>query len=156
MGLFTHEYVCLKRLFPRKKQRKDWPERWSAAVAACHGKGVYFPKEDEPYAMVARRDSPVWKYLARGVGGFRDATGHGEPPFAYSSGLGWRVWRPGKEKRKKDNDITLDEKSRYVRKIRRKEREQKRTEERNLIKEIEKSLAKNLKFDKEIKIQFKL
>ena len=40
--------------------------------------------------MLAKPNSPIWKALSKGVGGFDDAIGSGEPPFAINSGLGWK------------------------------------------------------------------
>lgn len=83
------EYISLSRVSPRKKPRTDWPVRWRAAAEACNWRGVLKPKKDT-LLMAARKNSPIWEELAKGAGGFRDAIGEGEPPFAYGSGMGWK------------------------------------------------------------------
>ena len=98
------KYLELLRVRSVKKPRKDWPIRWSAAVDAASRKGLLtIPKQEE--RMIAKEDSPIWKKLAEGAGGFRDATGEGEPPFAFGSEMGWKEVK-GKELRVKSDNIS--------------------------------------------------
>ena len=111
------EYIFLERIYERKKPRKDWSQRWSAAVKACKGKGVYIPKQNEGYIMGAKKDSPVWKELARGAGGYRDTIGKGEPPFCYGSGMGWRSQPKSQEERLQEEIKRQIEKMKLPKKI---------------------------------------
>lgn len=87
----------LTRIEERKRPRKDWQKRWQSAGEAVKWAGVLWPKEKEdekerkPKRMIAYENSPIWRALARGEGGFRDVIGEGKPPFAYGSGMGWKI-----------------------------------------------------------------
>ena len=86
----SHEVYWLTRIFERKKPRKDWARRWHEAGRSVNWVGVCLKnKNSSSDEMLAEIDSPIWKALASGVGGFRDALGKGTPPFAYGSGMGW-------------------------------------------------------------------
>ena len=98
------KYLELVRVRSVKKPRKDWQHRWGAAVDAARRKGLLtIPKQEE--RMIAKEGSPIWKKLAEGAGGFRDATGEGEPPFAFGSGMGWKEVK-SKELRVKSDNIS--------------------------------------------------
>jgi len=93
-------YYFLERIGWRKQPRQDWPARWMAAGRAVKWKGVCVKRDKNGNVtddMIAEKRSPIWKALAKGVGGFRDATGSDKPPFAYGSGMGW-VAKPLDEK----------------------------------------------------------
>ena len=81
--------ICLSRIAWRKKPRNDWAERWNAAGDSVHWKGALRYGYLKEFPMSAAANSPIWAALAAGRGGFRDACGSGEPPFAFGSGLGW-------------------------------------------------------------------
>lgn len=86
------EYWLYTRVKSVKKPRQDWVQRWYAAAHSVDFKGVVteLDAQGRPTGrMIARKDSPIWFALAKGTGGFRDAIGKGEPPFAYNSGMGW-------------------------------------------------------------------
>ena len=98
------KYLELVRVRSVKKPRKDWQLRWGAAVDAARRKGLLtIPKQEE--RMIAKEGSPIWKKLAEGAGGFRDAIGEGEPPFVFGSGMGWKEVK-GKELRVKSDNIS--------------------------------------------------
>jgi len=105
------DYLWLERIRSVKIPRKDWPARWAAAGRAVKWKGVFFLRDRNGNVtgdMIAKRRSPIWKAIARGMGGFRDATGDGKPPFAYGSGMGWvRKTLNAKESRKVEDVETL-------------------------------------------------
>lgn len=73
----------LERYGGRRQPRKDWFARWKAAGDSIGWKGAIRQE------MVARKDSPIWKALGDGAGGFRDTLGNPFPPFAFSSGMAW-------------------------------------------------------------------
>jgi len=105
------DYLHLERIRSVRKPRKDWPARWAAAGRAVKWKGVVFLRDKNGNVtddMIAERHSPIWKAIARGMGGFRDATGDGKPPFAYGSGMGW-VRKPlnAKDSRKVEDVETI-------------------------------------------------
>lgn len=83
-------YLELLRVRSVKKPRKDWPERWYAAASYVKYKGVFKTDEKTKGRMIAKPNSPIWKALSKGIGGFDDAIGSGKPPFAINSGLGWQ------------------------------------------------------------------
>ena len=98
------KYFELLRVRSVRKPRKDWQLRWWAAVDAARRKGLLtIPKQEE--RMIAKEGSPIWKKLAEGAGGFRDAIGEGEPPFAFGSGMGWKEVK-SKELRVKSDNIS--------------------------------------------------
>ena len=84
--------IELTRLFNRKKPRTDWRERWNAAGNSVHWLGALVYGVNKEHPMIADEESPIWMALAKGTGGFRDATGFEKPPFAYNSGLAWRTF----------------------------------------------------------------
>jgi len=63
-----------------------WDRRWTAAGEAIGWDGV----ADVSGRFVARKDSPIWGALGDGEGGYDDSLLQPYPPFAYSSGMGWR------------------------------------------------------------------
>jgi len=104
-------YCFFERTGWRKQPRKDWPARWAAAGRAVNWEGVFFKRDkggNVTADMIAERRSPIWKALAKGMGGFRDAIGNGKPPFAYGSGMGW-AFKPlnGADARKAESLETL-------------------------------------------------
>lgn len=97
--------LYLQRIKSVKKPRKDWDLRWYSAALAVKSKGVVTIKDENGRATnikAAKKDSPIWKALAKGEGGFKDAIGSGKPPFAYGSGMGWAEAEI-KEKEKDDS-----------------------------------------------------
>lgn len=75
----------LERLYARRIPR-DWPARWAAAGDSVNWEGV---AQNGP-GFVALKDSPIWQALGDGAGGYEDTLGNPYPPFAFTSGLGWR------------------------------------------------------------------
>lgn len=75
------QYPCweLVRIYPRGKERSDWPARWMQAGGNFYGGG----------RMIAPKDDPVWRELGSSAN-FDDALDTSYPPFAFSSGMGWR------------------------------------------------------------------
>lgn len=73
----------LTRTGARKKPRGDWKSRWAKAGASCGWIGAC--RED----FVALKDSPIWKAIGDGAGGFKDTLGTNFPPFAFGSGMAW-------------------------------------------------------------------
>ncbi len=67
----------------RRTHRKDWAERWQAAGQAVGWKGAHRTR------MAALKNSPIWKALGDGAGGFRDTLGNPYPPFAFGSSYEW-------------------------------------------------------------------
>lgn len=63
--------------------REDWNARWVAAGNAVKWKGA------SKSNFVALKNSPIWKAIGDGSGGFADAWGNPFPPFAVDSGMGW-------------------------------------------------------------------
>lgn len=73
----------LERYEGRIKPRSDWPARWKAAGDSVGWKGA------SKTQMTALKDSPIWKALGDGAGGFKDTLDNPYPPFAFRSGLNW-------------------------------------------------------------------
>jgi len=74
----------LVRLERRHVKRADWPRRWAHAGAEVNWEGALKGR------FVALKSSPIWQALGDGAGGFKDTLGNPYPPFAYSSGMGWK------------------------------------------------------------------
>lgn len=80
----------LTRMEGRGVPRPDWAKRWQAAGDACGWEGALPNSGIYPdWDMVALKNSPVWRELGNGAGGFRDTLGNPFPPFAFGSGLDW-------------------------------------------------------------------
>lgn len=97
--------ILLDRLYQRKKPRKDWPIRWAAAAAFVKNEGVVTIKDKQGRTtnlLAAKKNSPIWKALSKGIGGFKDAIGSGKPPFAYGSGMGCKVVEYEEKEAKKE------------------------------------------------------
>jgi len=75
----------LKRYGQRSVPR-DWAARWKAAGDSVGWEGA----SPDFGNMVALKASPIWQALGDGAGGYRDTLGNPYPPFAFSSGMGWR------------------------------------------------------------------
>jgi len=65
------------------QEPRDWNVRWAAAGDAVNWQGAL--RDD----FVARKDSPIWRALGDGAGGFTDTLHNPYPPFAFNSGMGW-------------------------------------------------------------------
>ena len=80
-----HQYPAweLTRVSERNMPRADWPARWAAAGSSCGFEGALQGR------FIALKDSPIWKALGDGEGGYRDTLLNPYPPFAYGSGMGW-------------------------------------------------------------------
>ena len=81
----------LVRLYLRRVPRGSadshsdgWALRWAAAGESVNWEGAL----QSP--MIARKDSPIWKALGEGAGGYTDTLDNPFPPFAFNSGLAWR------------------------------------------------------------------
>ena len=80
----------LTRMEGRGVPRPDWAKRWQAAGDACGWEGALQNSGIYPdWDMVALKNSPIWRELGNGAGGFRDTLGNPFPPFAFGSGLDW-------------------------------------------------------------------
>ena len=80
----------LTRMEGRGVPRPDWAKRWRAAGDACGWEGALPNSGIYPdWDMVALKNSPIWRELGNGAGGFRDTLGNPFPPFAFGSGLDW-------------------------------------------------------------------
>jgi len=77
----------LVRVERRMIPRIDWPSRWRNAATTVNFEGVV----RNSTRFVALKSSPVWQALGDGAGGFKDVLFNPYPPFAYSSGMGWRA-----------------------------------------------------------------
>lgn len=78
LARFAFPAYELVRIFPRDKERDDWPERWvRAGGELLEGR------------MVAAKDDPVWDALGSSAE-FDDGLDNPYPPFAFGSGMGWR------------------------------------------------------------------
>ena len=73
----------LTRIEARAVPRRDWDLRWAAAGLACNFEGALKDR------LIALKNSPIWRHLGNGAGGYRDALDNPYPPFAFSSGMGW-------------------------------------------------------------------
>ena len=73
----------LVRFIEPNGEPRDWALRWAVAGEEVNWDGAC--RDD----MVARKDSPIWKALGEGAGGFTDTLGNPYPPFAFNSGMGW-------------------------------------------------------------------
>ena len=78
---------ALVRFVGKSQPRTDWLARWKAAAEEVAYEGVAQGTMGE---MIALKNSPIWKALGNGAGGYRDTLGNPYPPFAFSSGLGWQ------------------------------------------------------------------
>ena len=107
-------YLELLRVRSVKKPRKDWPVRWYAAAAFVKYKGVFKTDKKTKGRMMAKPNSPIWKALSKGVGGFDDAIGSGEPPFAINSGLGWQKVKVEEKEEKKEEESVKDRIKSYM------------------------------------------
>ncbi len=67
----------------RRTHRKDWSARWQAAGQAVNWQGAHRTR------MAALKNSPIWKALGDGAGGFKDTLGNPYPPFAFGSSYEW-------------------------------------------------------------------
>jgi hypothetical protein len=68
----------------RRRDPRNWAERWAQAAAAVNWEGVARNGE-----MVALKGSPIWEALGAGVQDYRDTLGNPYPPFAFNSGMDW-------------------------------------------------------------------
>lgn len=73
----------LTRTAYRTTTRQDWLARWEAAGNAVGWRGA--SKSD----FIALKNSPIWKAIGDGTGGYTDTWGNPYPPFAVDSGMGW-------------------------------------------------------------------
>jgi hypothetical protein len=89
-----HAYPAweLVRLYRRVIERGSpeshspgWEERWEAAGALVDWQGAV------SHRMIARKDSPIWRALGAGAGGYQDTLDNPYPPFAFNSGMAWRA-----------------------------------------------------------------
>jgi hypothetical protein len=62
---------------------RDWDARWRLAGEACGWRDA----AREQFA--ARKDSPIWRALGDGAGGYTDTLGNPFPPFAFNSRMAW-------------------------------------------------------------------
>ena len=72
----------LLRIYTRQKERtgpSSWPSRWEQVGGQFYGGG----------RMIAPKDDPLWSELGS-TANFPDALDTPFPPFAFSSGMGWR------------------------------------------------------------------
>lgn len=68
---------------------RDWAKRWTIAADNVEWQGVLRP-DNGHLRMIALQTSPIW--LALGSSAlFADALNVDHPPFAFSSGMGWRA-----------------------------------------------------------------
>ncbi len=74
----------LTRVGYRENPRQDWQMRWQAAGDTVGWEGAIKGND-----FVALKDSPIWRALGEGAGGFDDALQNSHPPFAFGSGMGW-------------------------------------------------------------------
>lgn len=70
--------------FENRKEPREWPARWSAAVGSDPRAAGVFQSTGR---MVALKSSPVWQALGNGVGGYDDTLSNPFPPFAFNSGM---------------------------------------------------------------------
>lgn len=84
----------LERQSDRRVPR-DWWARWTAAgeAVAWVGAAKARPSPYNEPIMVALKSSPIWQAVGDGAGGFKDTLNNAFPPFAFSSGMGWRELR---------------------------------------------------------------
>lgn len=67
----------------RKITKADWRARWLAAGSACDWTGA------SKTSLIALKNSPIWKRLGEGIGGYNDTYGLPHPPFAIGSDMDW-------------------------------------------------------------------
>ena len=82
---FLYDYPgwALVSHFSSWNERRDWGLRWRDAGESLNWAGASKSR------MVALKESPIWKALGNGVGGYSDATHRDYPPFAIGSDMEW-------------------------------------------------------------------
>lgn len=71
------------------EHQREWLKRWKIAADNVDGAGVWRSGDSSPLRMIALKSSPVWQALGSSAL-FPDALNTDHPPFAFSSGMGWR------------------------------------------------------------------
>jgi len=66
------------------KPGMEWIKRWNIAAKYVNREGVAV------IDFVALKDSPIWKALGDGAGGYDDTIGNPYPPFTLNSGVMWQ------------------------------------------------------------------
>lgn len=91
-ALYAYPAYQLVRLYHRDHPRGTpesksvgWERRWSDA-----GESILWEGALPGQAMIARKDSPIWKALGDGAGGYTDTLLNPFPPFAFRSGKAWK------------------------------------------------------------------
>lgn len=67
----------------RNITNREWGKRWIEAGNACKWSGASKTK------FIALRNSPIWKCLGNGAGGYCDTYGLSHPPFVVGSNADW-------------------------------------------------------------------
>lgn len=83
MALWPGWHLKLFGCGKRKLTNSEWRQRWTCAGNACGWNGASISN------FIALKNSPIWKHLGDGTGGYGDTYGLSYPPFVIGTAMDW-------------------------------------------------------------------
>jgi hypothetical protein len=83
MALWPGWHLKLFGCGKRKLTNSEWRQRWTCAGNACGWDGASISN------FIALKNSPIWKHLGDGAGGYGDTYGLSYPPFVIGTAMDW-------------------------------------------------------------------